>query len=155
MIALGLLFTFNLLITGGTILGIHAGFARNLDLPGAGIIPWLPGILAAAYALSVFGLRRVKNPNKRWAGFILVTFLAHGGIISPLEFFHIFTVPIPLSALPSKDSLDKFGAAYPVKRAVSPWGKGYVLRVRREDYSETMPQFARDLVTRQREQTGT
>ncbi len=149
MIPLALFLGFGILAMGSEVLAIHAGFAEQLDLPGAWIIPWMPVIATVLFGLAVFGIRRMKR--FRWMALFIAYFLGHAVTVWTLSLYQHATMAIHLPARPNKDSLAQFDTAYPVKRAFDPSsGRGVVMRVRPEDYSEAMAQFAKELVEHQK-----
>ncbi|WP_035614820.1 hypothetical protein [Haloferula sp. BvORR071] len=151
MFPIALFFGFALFFMNTEIVAMHGSFVQRLDLPGASIVPWLPAIATAVFALAVFGLRRVRTGLFRVAGFILALSLCNMLPLYTVELFKRATVPIRLTARPNQESRAKLDAAYPMRRAFPPSSsaKGVVMLVRREDYSKAMAQFATELVLHQ------
>lgn len=146
MIILAVLFGFNLLMAGGDIAAIYGGRAMRLELPGSGIIPYVLWLSVGAYALMVFGVMRIKSTAARWAAFVLATALAYLPALYPLKVLSRGSVAIPVAPDLTKESLQRFEKAYPVKYIrYSDSREGSRIRVQREDYSEAMAHFLRDL----------
>lgn len=146
MIFLAVLFGFGLWMSGIDAAAIQGRWAMRLGLPGSGIIPYVPWLSLAAYALMVFGVMRIKSKGARWAGFVLATILSSLPALYPIEVLSRGSVAIPVAPDLTKESLQRFEEAYPVKYfRYSASGEGSRMLVRRTDYSEAMAGFLRDL----------
>jgi hypothetical protein len=150
MMALSLFLGFGILMNGSTFAAFQGRFAQKLDLPGSGVIPYIPWTALAGYVAAVFALRAVKRTRTRWLGFIIVTVIANTVIAYPIILLdHGFT-RIPVKDLISRESQASFEARYPVKIvSYSASYEGACIRVRKDQYSAEMASYITDLIRRQ------
>ena len=150
MIALALFLGFGILMNGCTFAWFQGRFAQKLDLPGSSLIPYVPWIALAGYVGAVWALRTIKRTRTRWIGFTIVVVIANTAIAYPIFLLNHGSVPIPVKDLISRDSRAAFEAQHSVKFvSYSSSREGACIRVRKDQYSETMACYVADLIKKQ------
>jgi hypothetical protein len=150
MMALAILFGFGILMNGSSFAAMQGRFAQQLDLPGSGVIPYIPWIALIGYVASVFALRTIKQTRARWVGFVVVTVAANAMIGYPIFLLDHGSTCIPVRDLISRESRAAFEAQYSVKFvSYSASNEGSCIRVRKDQYSEEMASYVADLIKKQ------
>lgn len=151
MMALAILFGFNLFMSGGAFAARHGRPAQELGLAGSEWISHVFWIALAGYATAVWAVRRIKRTRTRWIVFGLVTLIAHTVVGYPTFLLDHGSTRIPVEAFMSLESRALFEKRYPVKYVCgsAPSHDGADIIVRRDQYSAEMAAFAADLVKRQ------
>jgi len=150
MIVLTILFGYAIWMNGNTFVAIQGRWARQLELPGAEILPFLPWIALGAYVLSVIAIHRIKIPWKRWLSFVAATLLGNLVICYPMQLLERETIRIPVVDSLNLESTRAFEAGFPVKWVgFSSSRDGACIRVRKDDYSPELAAFVVGLAARQ------
>lgn len=155
MMALALLFSFGIVMNGSTFAAIQGRFAQKLEVPGAGLIPYVPWISVVVYLAAVFAMRRMTKPLPRWTSFVVATVIANALICYPIYLLDRTSIRIPIPEQPTKESRDEIETKYPVKWvSYSTSYEGACLRVRKDQYSGGMAAYIAGVMSRQAEQVS-
>lgn len=152
MKVLAILFGFTILMNASSFAAIHGRFAQQLELSGSSVIPYIPWTALVIYILAVFTISKVTTKWKRWVSFVAVTIVMNAVTTYPVGVLERGSTRIPIDDFLNRDSKTTLEANYPIKWvSYSRSGEGTCIRVRRDDYSDSLAEFVSTLVEKQAE----
>ena len=141
-ILLIIFFGWPIILNGSTFAAIQGRFARQLDLTGAAIIPYVPWIALSVFIVGVVISGRSEKVWVKWVGFIAAILIGNSLIAYPVIIYNSGAHKISLSESPSRELRADFESRFNAKAVwYSNSSEGDLLVVREKDFSQDMVKF--------------
>jgi hypothetical protein len=149
-ILLQMLFGWAILLNGSTFAAIQGRKAQALELTGSVIIPYIPWIALSLFLIGTILTRNIKPQWKSWICFFSIFIGASALTDYPRLLLSRGSSKIKLDEYISKDNRIKFEGKYGIPYThYSSSSDGACILVRRDNYTEELADFVRNIVKKQ------